>query len=189
MSAGGPYWFVHHCLPRCSDRSFCPRNAPRCTPRSRPRWKPRGNPDEMSVERVVDLADHRRRAGRPRQACRWTLLAADAAGRGWRRAEMLRLLRRALDLWPQVQTRACPGWTCCSAFAARPSGPENRKKSWPPSTTCSLSEPDWSPCSPPAASPPMRLRLQTRRASHHCRRRLEGCTALCGLAGRRRAQR
>ena len=56
----------------------------------------------MGVEQVVDLADHHHRASHTQDAYRWALLGAEAAGRAGGATEMLRLLRRALDLWPQV---------------------------------------------------------------------------------------
>ena len=60
------------------------------------------SPDELDVERVVDLADHHYRAGHREEAYRWALLGAEAAGRAGGAKEMLRLLRRAFDLWPEV---------------------------------------------------------------------------------------
>ena len=60
------------------------------------------SPDAVDVERVVDLADHHYRAGHREEAYRWALLGAEAAGRAGGAKEMLRLLRRAFDLWPDV---------------------------------------------------------------------------------------
>jgi DNA-binding CsgD family transcriptional regulator len=56
----------------------------------------------VNVEQVVDLADHHYRAGQEQEAYRWALYAAEAAERAGGAAEMLRLLRRALGLWPRV---------------------------------------------------------------------------------------
>jgi hypothetical protein len=56
----------------------------------------------VGVEGVVDLADHHHRAGHQQDAYRWALLAAEAAERAGGATEILRLLRRALNLWPQV---------------------------------------------------------------------------------------
>jgi DNA-binding CsgD family transcriptional regulator len=64
--------------------------------------EPAESTDEMSVEQVIDLADHHYRAGHSPQAYRWALLAAEAAERAGGATETLRLLRRALDLLPQV---------------------------------------------------------------------------------------
>jgi DNA-binding CsgD family transcriptional regulator len=55
--------------------------------------------DGLSVDATIDLADHYHQAGRVEEAYRWALRAADVVTRG---AEMLRLLRRALELWPTV---------------------------------------------------------------------------------------
>ena len=49
----------------------------------------------------MDLADHHHRAGHPIEAYRWALVAADVAAQAGGATEMLRLLRRALDIWPQ----------------------------------------------------------------------------------------
>ncbi len=58
--------------------------------------------DAIDLERVVDLADHHDRAGHREEAYRWSLLGAEAAGRAGGAKEMLRLLRRAFDLWSDV---------------------------------------------------------------------------------------
>jgi DNA-binding CsgD family transcriptional regulator len=60
------------------------------------------SPDIIDIERVVDLADHHYRAGHREEAYRWALLGSEAAGRAGGAKEMLRLLRRAFDLWPEV---------------------------------------------------------------------------------------
>lgn len=54
---------------------------------------------EMTVEATVDLADHYYQVGLTDDAYRWALRAADVVPHS---AEVLRLLRRALDLWPRV---------------------------------------------------------------------------------------
>ncbi len=102
VSAGGAYWFVHPLLAEVLEQELLPEERAALHAAFAATLEPAGNPDEMSVEQVVDLADHHHRAGRPQQAYRWALLAADAAGRAGGAAEMLRLLHRALDLWPQV---------------------------------------------------------------------------------------
>ena len=86
------------CSPRCWRPGCCPRNAQLCMPRSPPRWSPPESADEMGVEQVVDLADHHYRAGHSPEAYRWALLGAEAAEQAGGATEMLRLLRRALDL-------------------------------------------------------------------------------------------
>ena len=59
-------------------------------------------PDALDVERIVDLADHHYLAGHREEAYRWALLGAEAVGQAGGAKEMLRLLRRAFDLWPDV---------------------------------------------------------------------------------------
>jgi DNA-binding CsgD family transcriptional regulator len=59
------------------------------------------------VEQVIDLADHYHAAGDSGNAFRWALRAAEVAQRCGGAAEMLRLLRRAYDLWqPEAGTSA-----------------------------------------------------------------------------------
>jgi DNA-binding CsgD family transcriptional regulator len=54
------------------------------------------------VERLVAVADHHHRADHVERAYRWALLGAEAADRAGGAAEGVRLLRRAVDLWPRV---------------------------------------------------------------------------------------
>jgi predicted ATPase len=54
------------------------------------------------VESAVALADHHAGADHHEEAFRWALIAAGAAGEAGGAAEELRLLRRALRLWPAV---------------------------------------------------------------------------------------
>jgi DNA-binding CsgD family transcriptional regulator len=58
--------------------------------------------EDLSVERLVDIADHHYSAGHANDAYVWALRGAEAAERAGGAAEMLRLMRRALDLWPEV---------------------------------------------------------------------------------------
>lgn len=51
------------------------------------------------VQQVIDLADHYHAAGDSGNAVRWALRAAEVAEECGGAAEMLRLLRRAYDLW------------------------------------------------------------------------------------------
>ena len=54
------------------------------------------------VDTAVSLADHHAGAGHQEEAFRWALIAAGAAEAAGGAAEELRLLRRALSLWPEV---------------------------------------------------------------------------------------
>ena len=58
--------------------------------------------DDADVDRVVDLADHHFHAGHVKEAYQSALHGAEAAELAGGTAETLRLLRRALDLLPQV---------------------------------------------------------------------------------------
>lgn len=53
----------------------------------------------LGVDATVELADHYYQAGLVEDAYRWALRAADVVTHG---AEVLRLLRRALELWPEM---------------------------------------------------------------------------------------
>jgi hypothetical protein len=97
------YWFVHPLLAEVLADSLLPEE--------RRAWhtvfadlleSSPVSPGDVGVERVVDVADHHYRAGHAERAYRWALLGAEAAGRAGGAAESLRLLRRALDLWPRV---------------------------------------------------------------------------------------
>jgi len=103
VGADGSYWFVHPLLAEVLEEGLLPEErrtlhagfaAALATTT--------GSAEETCVERLVDLANHHHRAGHPVEAYRGALLAADTAGRAGGAMEMLRLLRRALDLWPQV---------------------------------------------------------------------------------------
>jgi DNA-binding CsgD family transcriptional regulator len=63
---------------------------------------PDGAPDGMDVDEVIGLADHHEQAGLVEPAYRWALLGAAAAEATGGSAEAIRLLRRALNLWPRV---------------------------------------------------------------------------------------
>jgi hypothetical protein len=61
-----------------------------------------GHGRTAGVDEVVALADHHYRAGHSAEAYRWALRAAEGAEQAGGGTEMLRLLRRALKLWPLV---------------------------------------------------------------------------------------
>jgi DNA-binding CsgD family transcriptional regulator len=98
----GTYWFVHPLLAEVLEQGLLPEERATLHAAFAAALAPAVNVDEMGVERVVDLADHHYRTGHQQNAYQWALLAAEAASRAGGAAEMLRLLRRALDLWPQV---------------------------------------------------------------------------------------
>ncbi|HTE65141.1 MAG TPA: LuxR C-terminal-related transcriptional regulator, partial [Candidatus Binatia bacterium] len=96
------YWFVHPLLAEVLEAGLLPEERRTLHTAFAAALELAGVADEMGVEAAVELADHHHRAGHQKEAYRWALLGADAAGRVGGAAEMLRLLRRALDLWPQV---------------------------------------------------------------------------------------
>ncbi|HEY3261841.1 MAG TPA: AAA family ATPase [Pseudonocardiaceae bacterium] len=97
------YWFVHPLLAEVLEDSLLPeeRRARHAVFAALLESSP-DSPGDVDVERVVDVADHHHRAGHAEQAYLWALLGAEAAERAGGAAESLRLLRRALDLWPRV---------------------------------------------------------------------------------------
>ncbi len=98
----GTYWFVHPLLAEVLEQGLLPEERATLHAAFAAALEPAVNADEMSVEGIVDLADHHYRAGHRQEAYRWALLAAEAAEQAGGATEMLRLLRRALDLLPQV---------------------------------------------------------------------------------------
>jgi DNA-binding CsgD family transcriptional regulator len=101
--AAGRYWFAHPLLPevlvagllpdehRALHSAFAARSAPAD-----------GSPEGMSVDDAVALADHYHQAGDVDAAYRWALHGSVVAQAEGGSAETLRLLRRALELWPRV---------------------------------------------------------------------------------------
>jgi DNA-binding CsgD family transcriptional regulator len=102
VSADAAYWFVHPLLAEVLEHGLLPEERASLHAAFATALEPPGSADEMGVDQVIDLADHHYRAGHSPQAYRWALLAAEAAERAGGATETLRLLRRALDLLPQV---------------------------------------------------------------------------------------
>jgi DNA-binding CsgD family transcriptional regulator/tetratricopeptide (TPR) repeat protein len=98
----GTYWFVHPLLAEVLEHGLLPEERATLHSAFAAALELAVNVDEMGVERVVDLADHHHRAGHHEEAYRWAMSGADAAARAGGATETLRLLRRALDLWPQI---------------------------------------------------------------------------------------
>ncbi len=99
--ADGRYWFVHPLLAEVLEEGMLPEE--------RKHWhglfaSALGTTVDTAgdAEHVIDLADHHHRAGDVEQAFRWALRGAAAAEHAGGAAESTRLLRRALDLRPQV---------------------------------------------------------------------------------------
>jgi hypothetical protein len=96
------YWFVHPLVAEVLERGLLPEEGATLHAAFAAALDSAVSVHEMGVERVVDLADHHFRAGHHQEAYHWALLGAEAVGRAGGATEMVRLLRRALDLWPQV---------------------------------------------------------------------------------------
>ncbi len=102
VGADGTYWFVHPLLAEALDRELLPEERSRLHATFAVALESAAQVDEREVDRIVDVADHHDLAGHQQEAYRWALLGAEAAGRAGGAFEMLRLLRRALNLLPQV---------------------------------------------------------------------------------------
>jgi DNA-binding CsgD family transcriptional regulator len=98
VGADAAYWFVHPLLAEVLEDELLPDERGTLHAAFAAVLEPDGNAYEMSVDAIVDLADHHYQAGHKQDAYRWALVAAEAAGQVGGAAEMLRLLRRALDL-------------------------------------------------------------------------------------------
>lgn len=99
QSRDGTYWFHHPLNAEVLEQSL--------DDDERRRWhavfadhgqKALADSDSPSVELMVAVADHHHWAGHHGEAYRWALRASEAAGAAGGTAEMLRLLRRAVDL-------------------------------------------------------------------------------------------
>jgi hypothetical protein len=102
VGVDGTYWFVHPLLAEVLEDGLLPEERRARHATFAATELPRTADEGVNVESVVDLADHHYRAGHEQDAYRWALRAAEAAERAGGAAEMLRLLRRAFDLWPRV---------------------------------------------------------------------------------------
>jgi DNA-binding CsgD family transcriptional regulator len=96
------YWFVHPLLAEVLEHGLLPEERRTFHAVLAHTLESAGDPARLSVEAAVDTADHHYRAGHQQDAYRWALLAADAAGQAGGATEKLRLLRRALALWPDA---------------------------------------------------------------------------------------
>jgi len=92
VGADDTYWFVHPLLAEVLEAELLPDERATLHAAFAAALEPAEGSDDINVERVVDLADHHYRAGHPQDAYRW------AGGA----TEMVRLLRRALDLLPHL---------------------------------------------------------------------------------------
>jgi AAA ATPase domain len=102
VGADGTYWFVHPLLAEVLEEQLLPEEREAMHAAYAAALESTGKAAELSVEAVVDLADHHYRAGHRQEAYRWALLGAEAAETAGGASEMLRLLRRALSLWQDV---------------------------------------------------------------------------------------
>ena len=100
LAPNGSYWFHHPLTAEVLEQGL--------SDEQRRRWHSvfaeheerqlRGAADPAAVESMVAVADHHYRAGAGPEAYRWALSASTAAGAAGGTSEMLRLLRRALEL-------------------------------------------------------------------------------------------
>jgi DNA-binding CsgD family transcriptional regulator len=101
----GTYWFAHPLLPEVLEQGLLPeeRQALHAT-LARSLDATNDTHAEPGVGIAVALADHHAGAGHSQDAFRWAMIAADSAQQSGGHAEALRLLLRALALWPNATT-------------------------------------------------------------------------------------
>ncbi len=106
VGSDGRCWFVHPLLAEVLEEGLLPEERRARHAAFAKVLEPSAGQadlaDQAGVEPVVDLADHHYRAEHVEEAYRWALRGAEAADRAGGSTEMLRLLRRAVDLWPRV---------------------------------------------------------------------------------------
>ncbi len=101
VGTDGRYWFTHPLLAEVLEEGLLPEERQARHAAFAATLEP-GAAGEVDVELAVALADHHHQAGHREQAYRWALLGAEAADAAGGTKEMLRLLRRALDLHAEV---------------------------------------------------------------------------------------
>lgn len=103
VASEGTYWFHHPLIAEVLER--------RETPEDRRHWHGRfasfleqsiDDTSAAALETVVAIADHHFAADHLPEAYRWALEASDAAGEARGSREMLRLLRRAVEVRPKL---------------------------------------------------------------------------------------
>ncbi len=104
----GSYWFVHPLLAEVLEADLLPEERTNLHAAFAAALEATDSTSDLGVEAVVALADHHHQARHPTDAFRWALRGAEAAERVGGATEMLRLLRRALDLWPSVPDPGVP---------------------------------------------------------------------------------
>jgi len=101
VAADGRYWFTHPLLAEVLEEGLPPEERRSRHAAFAASLDP-GLAEDADIERAVALSDHHYQAGHREQAYRWALLGAGAADAAGGATEMLRLLRRALDLHAEV---------------------------------------------------------------------------------------
>jgi DNA-binding CsgD family transcriptional regulator len=105
VDTDGRYWFTHPLLAEVLEEGLLPEER-RARHAAFAALLDPGSAEDVDVERAAALADHHYQAGNTDQAYRWALIGADAAGAMGGLTEMVRLLRRALDLHAEVPDAA-----------------------------------------------------------------------------------
>ena len=97
----GTYWFAHPLLAEVLQQDML-REEKQAVHAALAEAIHFAHPDEgaLDVDTAVALADHHAGAGHDQEAFRWALIASEVVARSGGAAEALRLLRRAVGLWP-----------------------------------------------------------------------------------------
>jgi DNA-binding CsgD family transcriptional regulator len=95
------YWFAHPLLPEVLQQDLL-REERQAVHAALAEAIHSAHLDEnaLDVDTAVALADHHAGAGHDQEAFRWAVIASEVAARSGGAAEALRLLRRAVGLWP-----------------------------------------------------------------------------------------
>ena len=105
LGRDGTYWFSHPLLPEVLERGLLPEERQAlhaALAQALDATSDTGSQPEVGM--AVALADHHAGAGHSQEAFRWAMIAADSAEESGGAAEALRLLLRALALWPKATT-------------------------------------------------------------------------------------
>jgi len=101
VGTDGRYWFTHPLLAEVLEEGLLPDERRSRHAAFAASLDP-GSAEDVDVDRAVALSDHHYQAGHRQQAYRWALVGAEAAEGAGGAKEMLRLLRRALDLQTEL---------------------------------------------------------------------------------------
>jgi DNA-binding CsgD family transcriptional regulator/tetratricopeptide (TPR) repeat protein len=97
----GTYWFTHPLLPEVLQQDLLREEKQAVHAAiAEAIHSAHSDEDTLDVDTAVALADHHAGAGHHQEAFHWALIASESVARSGGAAEALRLLNRAVGLWP-----------------------------------------------------------------------------------------